>query len=65
MVEGLAALFAERPGFKGRRVGQVTCALVRYLPDHFPRGQLGAPKDAEVEELLAGTEPEYPWSEVI
>jgi hypothetical protein len=47
-------LFAERPEYRGRRVGQVTCALPGYLPADFPKGTEGLPKDAEVERILAG-----------
>jgi Domain of unknown function (DUF3854) len=50
----IARLFAERPEYRTRRTGQVTCALIHYLAPDFPRGPDGAPKDAEVEELLAG-----------
>jgi hypothetical protein len=50
----IACLFAEHPEYRTRRVGQVTCALVRYLSPHFPRGPDGYPKDAEVEEILEG-----------
>jgi Domain of unknown function (DUF3854) len=52
--EAIARLFAERPEDRARRVGQVTCALIDYLPLDFPRGQDGAPKDAEVEAILEG-----------
>jgi Bifunctional DNA primase/polymerase, N-terminal/Primase C terminal 1 (PriCT-1) len=48
----IAELFRERPEYRGRRAGQVVCAL--KLPPDFPRGRDGAPKDAEVEEILAG-----------
>jgi hypothetical protein len=48
----IAELFRERPEFRGRRVGQVTCAL--KLPSDFPRGLDGLPKDAEVEAILEG-----------
>lgn len=50
----IATLFAERPEYRARRVGQITCQLPRYLPADFPRGPDGLPKNAEVEELLAG-----------
>ena len=50
----VARLFAERPEYRTRRPGQVTCALVNYLSADFPRGTEGFPKDAEVEELLEG-----------
>jgi hypothetical protein len=54
-IEGaIAALFSERPEYRTRRVGQVTCALAHYLPDDFPRGEVGLPKDAEVEDILDG-----------
>jgi hypothetical protein len=52
--EAIARLFAERPEFRGRRVGQVTCALVNYIEQDFPYGQDGAPKDAEVGAILEG-----------
>jgi Domain of unknown function (DUF3854) len=52
--EAIARLFAERPECRARRTGQVTCALIDYLPLDFPRGQDGAPKDAEVEAILNG-----------
>ena len=50
----IARLFRERPEYRGRRVGQITCRLIFYLPDDFPRGADGAPKDAEVEAILGG-----------
>jgi uncharacterized protein DUF3854 len=50
----IAYLFAERPEYRTRRVGQITCALPRYLPADFPRGPDGLPKDAEVEALVDG-----------
>jgi hypothetical protein len=50
----IARLFAERPEYRTRRAGQVTCALINYIEPDFPRGQDGAPKDAEVEEILEG-----------
>jgi hypothetical protein len=52
--EAVARLFRERPEYRTRRPGQVTCALVGYLDPDFPRGQDGYPKDAEVEEILSG-----------
>ena len=52
--EAIARLFEERPEYRTRRTGQVTCALVNYLGKDFPRGPDGVPKDAEVEELLEG-----------
>ena len=52
--EALARLFADHPEYRGRRVGQVTCALIHYIGADFPRGQDGAPKDAEVEAILEG-----------
>jgi len=52
--EAIARLFAERPEYRTRRAGQVTCALVRYLRPDFPQGLDGYPKDAEVEEILIG-----------
>jgi hypothetical protein len=51
----IARLFAERPEYRTRRAGQVTCALINYIGLDFPRGQDGAPKDAEVEAILEGT----------
>lgn len=53
-VEAIARLFAERPEYRTRRIGQVTCALIKYLDPDFPQGQDGFPKDAEVEEILNG-----------
>jgi hypothetical protein len=50
----IARLFRERPEYRGRRVGQVTCQLVFLLPDDFPRGGIGLPTDAEVEAVLDG-----------
>jgi len=50
----IAHLFAERPEYRTRRAGQVTCALINYIGPEFPRGQDGAPKDAEVEAILEG-----------
>ncbi len=50
----IARLFREQPEYRGRRVGQITCRLMFYLPDDFPRGDIGAPKDAEVEAILDG-----------
>jgi hypothetical protein len=50
----IAHLFAERPEYRTRRAGQVTCALINYIGPDFPRGQDGAPKDAEVEAILEG-----------
>jgi len=50
--EAIARLFAERPEFRSRRVGQIVCAL--ELPPDFPYGQDGWPKDAEVEAILEG-----------
>ena len=52
--EAVARLFAERPEYRTRRAGQVTCALIRYLDPDFPQGLDGYPKDAEVEEILNG-----------
>jgi hypothetical protein len=50
----IAELFRERPEYRGRRVGQVTCAIVHYLGPDFPPGLDGLPKDAEVEAILEG-----------
>jgi hypothetical protein len=52
--EAIARLFGERAEYRARRVGQVTCALIDYLPLDFPRGQDGAPKDHEVQAILNG-----------
>jgi hypothetical protein len=52
--QAIARLFHERPEYRDRRVGQITCALVNYLDPEFPRGSDGVPKDHEVEELLEG-----------
>jgi hypothetical protein len=52
--EALSRLFAERPEYRTRRAGQVTCALINCIAPDFPRGQDGAPKDAEVEAILEG-----------
>ena len=54
IVEAMTRLFAERPEYRTRRPGQVTCALIGYLDPNFPRGQDGYPKDSEVEEILGG-----------
>ena len=56
-IEGaIARLFRERPEYRGRRVGQITCALVTrgLVPDDFPRGVPpgGPPKDREVAAIL-------------
>jgi hypothetical protein len=50
----IAQLFREHPEYRGKRVGQITCQLMFYLPDDFLRGSIGAPKDAEVEAILDG-----------
>jgi hypothetical protein len=50
----VARLLHERPEYRTRRAGQITCALVNYLPPDFPQGTEGFPKDVEVEELLEG-----------
>jgi hypothetical protein len=52
--DALARLFQERPEYRLRRVGQITCQLVFHLPDDFPQGSDGAPRDAEVEAILDG-----------
>jgi hypothetical protein len=51
---GMVALFAAKPEFRGRRTGQITCALWPYLPEPFPRGVEpgGPPKDCEVLAIL-------------
>ncbi|MBV9452647.1 MAG: hypothetical protein JOZ19_00780 [Rubrobacter sp.] len=51
---GLARLFAERPEYRGRRTGQISCRLPWYLPADFPHGPDGLSKDAEVEAILDG-----------
>jgi FaeA-like protein len=50
----LARLFAARPEYRSRRVGQITCALPDYLGSDFPRGPDGLPRDAEVDAILDG-----------
>lgn len=51
----IARLFSDRPEYRSRRVGQITCAItMHYLGPDFPRGTLGVPKDAEVESILDG-----------
>jgi hypothetical protein len=50
--QAIARLFAERPEYRSRRVGQIVCAL--KMPLDFPRGPDGWPKDAEVEAILNG-----------
>jgi Bifunctional DNA primase/polymerase, N-terminal/Primase C terminal 1 (PriCT-1) len=51
----IAALFAARPEYRARRVGQIVCAIIRgYIPEDFPRGDIGMPKDHEVEAILEG-----------
>jgi hypothetical protein len=51
----IAALFADRPEYRARRVGQITCTLIRnYVPEDFPRGDIGMPRDREVEVILDG-----------
>ncbi len=50
----LVRLFDEHPEYRGRRTGQITCRLAFYLPEDFPRGPRGAPKDEEVEAILDG-----------
>jgi hypothetical protein len=50
----LARLFQERPEYRGRRAGQITCRLAFYFSPDFPRGRDGMPKDAEVEAILDG-----------
>jgi hypothetical protein len=52
--QAVACLFAERPEYRGRRAGQITCMLPWYLPADFPRGPDGVPKDTEVEAILGG-----------
>jgi hypothetical protein len=54
IVEAIARLFAERPEYRTRRPGQVTCALIKYLAPDFPQGQDGYPKDREVQAILNG-----------
>jgi hypothetical protein len=52
----LVRLFSERPEFRGRRPGQIACALTTHglLAEPFPRGVApgGPPRDAEVSEIL-------------
>ncbi len=50
----IARLFKDHPEYRGRRVGQIACRLVDYLPADFPRGPSGVPKDFEVEAVLDG-----------
>jgi hypothetical protein len=50
----ITRLFQEHPEYRGRRTGQITCRLAFYLPEDFPRGPDGAPRDAEVEAILDG-----------
>lgn len=52
--EAIARLFSQRPEYRCRRVGQITCDIVPYLEADFPRGGVGLPKDAEVEAILDG-----------
>jgi hypothetical protein len=52
----IARLFRDHPEYRGRRVGQITCRLVDFLPPDFPRGPDGVPRDAEVEAILDGVE---------
>jgi hypothetical protein len=52
--DALARLFRDHPEYRGRRIGQITCRLVEFLPQYFPRGPDGVPKDSEVEEILDG-----------
>ncbi len=52
--DALARLFRERPEYRGRRAGQITCRLAFYFSPDFPRGPDGMPKDAEVEAILDG-----------
>jgi hypothetical protein len=54
IVDAIARLFEERPEYRTRRAGQVTCGLINYLDPDFPPGQDGYPKDAEVEAILSG-----------
>jgi hypothetical protein len=56
LASGIAWLFAARPEYRGRHVGQITCALIHYIGEDFPCGGLGAPKGAEVEAILEGVE---------
>jgi len=52
--QAIADLFSARPEYRGRRAGQIACQLPWYLPEDFPRGPEGAPKDSEVEAILDG-----------
>ncbi len=52
---GIGRLFRERPEYRRRRVGQITCAIINMgLPDDFPHGvgAGGAPKDHEIAAIL-------------
>lgn len=51
--QAIARLFAAKPEYRACRTGQITCALVWYLPSDFPRGPDGVPKDSEVEAILS------------
>ncbi len=55
-IEGaMARLFTERPEYRSRRPGQITCALImHYIGPDFPQGvdPGGMPKDSEIEEIL-------------
>jgi hypothetical protein len=52
--QAIARLFAERPEYRARSVGQITCALIDHLEPDFPRGQIGVPEAPEVETILDG-----------
>jgi hypothetical protein len=40
--DAIARLFRERPEYRERRVGQITCRLIlHHLPEDFPRGTSG------------------------
>ncbi len=51
----IGRLFCERPEYRRRRVGQITCAIINMgLPNDFPHGigAGGAPKDHEIAAIL-------------
>jgi hypothetical protein len=52
--DAITALFRERPEYRGRRPGQIACALAMRSGDEFPRGISpgGPPRDSEVLEVL-------------
>ena len=52
--QAIAGLFAARPEYRARRVGQIVCKLHDFLPGDFSPGVIGYPKDHEVETILDG-----------